>query len=155
MSNEIVEIIEDTYVIEIDNSDDVLIVDENVVEVIEVAEQDPEGIQGVPGAPAIVVNFQFGDVASQVIHTFTANGYFLRLRAEISVPFDGDGSGISVGTVSDNNLLLSADEIFTSQVMAMEKANSASFNTDDEIRLFITPGFGATQGSGRVILEVT
>jgi hypothetical protein len=46
MSNEVIEIVEDTYVIEIDQSDEVLIVEENVVEVIEVAEQGPEGISG-------------------------------------------------------------------------------------------------------------
>lgn len=115
-----------------------------------------KGDKGDPGESKFrIFEFQFNNVTSQVLYTFQSDGYLVDIEIEITTVFDGAGAALSIGTNSDPQLLIANSEIDAGQLMSGGKISNRRFLSGEEIRLFINAGAGATQGAGRVVLEVT
>jgi hypothetical protein len=112
-----------------------------------------QGPKGSSGSKPLIYGFQFNNVANQVIHTFVNDGFLIRLRVEIKVPFDGENADISVGTNADPFLLLNPSEINVREQMGTSKEMISPVNSGEQVRIFISAGNGATQGEGQIILE--
>lgn len=137
------------YTVTIENSgNDVLVTDE-VIRVVSVSEQGPPGIAGV-GASFF---FTWGNVEDLLIYTIDAgitihSIYFIVLEA-----FNGAGATITIGTTDDHSLLLRAGNVDLTTVGTYLISPGYQFDVDSEIRIFNTPGSGATTGSGTLVIN--
>ncbi len=99
-----------------------------------------------------VIDFTFGDASPSPIYTITENAANVLLRIVIRVPFNGVGAALSLNAVSGPTLLPSS-AVAPSLVGGYESAPDAVLVAGDVIRLVITPGSGATAGSGSIIVD--
>ncbi len=119
-------------------------------------EISPIGIQGPRGLPGeasrIIFPFAYGD-ASPAIAASVA-GLVVAAAIIITVPFDGVGANLSLGDGTVSDRLLPANCIDPYTVATYEANLPHSYTVTTAILLSITPGAGATQGAGFVVLEV-
>lgn len=112
----------------------------------------PPGPPGVPGANAAIdLPFSWGDVSPAVIAT--AIGTVVSVSVIITTPFNGVGAQISVGTDADHELFMPVTGNFP-DVEARFEANPGEF-VSGNVKLFFTPGSGASAGAGIVYLEIS
>jgi hypothetical protein len=132
-------------------------VDNSTVKILTAGEQGAQGIQGpqgVPGNARIELAFSFGDASPEIIGSIPTNKIVEAVSLFIEVPFDGIGAALSIGDSSNPNSLMSFSQNDPTQVGAYQVAPTVSFNSDTVVKLFITPGAGATQGSGLITIEI-
>lgn len=120
--------------------------------VIAAGKQGPRGVPGPPGAGegGISLPFAFGDATPSEIGEY--EGVFIATSIVITEPFNGAGAALSVGTMSDPELLMPADGN-QPDVAGRHEANPSLRIPLTSLYLFITPGIGATQGRGIIYLE--
>lgn len=124
------------------------------------------GEQGEDGAPGVagpsgegqypVVPFSFGD-APAIVMALTADnaGEVTDLLLEIETPFDGVGAQIAVGTPGQPELLMPAAMNDPGTAAIYQVSPHIRLAAGQPIYLTITPGVGATQGSGNFILRAS
>lgn len=98
------------------------------------------------------VNFSFGD-ASSIVFTVPVNSVVLKMAVNIITPFNGVGASISLGTLANNNLLVSAQQTDLTVAAKFEIDPNVNIVAASDIYIFINAGSGATQGNGWVTLE--
>lgn len=134
--------------------DEVHVVDEvRDIQIVTVGEVGPRGPAGSSGSD-IEMAFAYGDATPTAIHTATANKIVFSVEVVIAVPFDGVGASVVVGDVSESDRLMHADENAPTIVGSHTTAPAYSYGADTPILLTITPGAGASQGRGLVILRI-
>ena len=112
----------------------------------------PPGKQGPPGSLAVEENFAWGDATPAILTVVDAGGIVYSISLVILVPFDGVGAALSIGVPG-------APELFMAVVECDPKAPGVytvnpgyRFTAAGVTNLFITPGAGASQGNGVVVM---
>lgn len=129
-----------------------------VAKPVEVSSPGPAGPRGPAGASGEgqlpVVAFSFGDASSVVL--VLPDGLpleVLLVSLEIEVPFDGVGAQLQVGTTGQPGLLMQSSHNDPSLVATFEVSPRVELPGGTGVLLTITPGDGATQGSGRLTVQ--
>lgn len=78
----------------------------------------------------------------------------VRAVVSIDTPFDGVGAGLQLGTAAIPGGIFTTAEIDVTASDSFQTMQVFESGIPDNIQLQITPGAGATQGSGRVLLEI-
>lgn len=131
------------------------------------------GRQGAPGAPGPagqdgangangdgqypVAEFAFGDAspATIVIINPTSAVEVALVQLEIEEEFDGVGAALAVGIAGDPDLLMTTAQNDPSILAVFEASPRARLAAGAEVQLTITPGSGASQGRGKLIIQAT
>lgn len=111
-----------------------------------------QGVRGEPGGSIPAISFSFGD-AAHTVWTPDAPGLLTYLRILIDTAFDGEGAAIIVGTLSEPDAAMPADYSNPAALQEFENTPDIRLDAGEGVRLAITPGSGATQGAGRLILQ--
>lgn len=134
-------------------------VDNEVTRVVTLGTQGPPGAAGVQGPPgsgggAIEINFAFGDATPATLITATAGKIVYGIGVHIRVPFDGVGAQVTVGDAGDLDRLMTAVENDLTSVGSNETNPAYAYGSNTQLLLSITPGAGASQGSGLVTIYI-
>jgi hypothetical protein len=101
-----------------------------------------------------VVNFAFGDATPSPIYIPAETGVLALLRVEIETPFDGTGAELTIGTESDPDAYVDASQVDPAVVASWEVCPDITVTSGSPIVLYITPGAGASTGTGRILIEL-
>lgn len=112
----------------------------------------PQGEVGPSGAGLITLDFSYGDATPVLITTMLAGKRVITVKMFIDVAFNGIGANLSVGTMGNPTDLMGTG-LDPSIAVGYNVTPQKSYSVDTEIYLFITPGSGATSGSGSVVLQ--
>jgi hypothetical protein len=122
-------------------------------QIITVGRQGPAGAAGV-SATGVQVNFAWGDATPATIAVVAANKVVYGVELVITEPFDGTGASVVVGDAGQSDRLMATIENDLTQVGSSTTSPACVYGVSTAVTLTITPGAGATQGKGVVILLV-
>lgn len=114
------------------------------------------GTQGSPGPPGNglpAFYFSYGDATPAIIFTPDANWVILSISLIVLTPFNGVGANASIGTTASPDLLMDEDESDLSVGSAYEANPMETIPNGTPVKVFITPGAGATAGRCMVLIE--
>ena len=129
-----------------------------------VADVTPRGVDGADGAAGAngdgqypVIEFAFGDASPAIVLTLNpaSAAEVALVQLEIEEAFDGAGASIAVGTVADPDGLMRADQNLPGEVAVLETSPRVRLPAGEGVQLTITPGAGASQGRGKLIIQAT
>ena len=123
-----------------------------IVRVTDIVERGPQGPRGQAGSNITPIDFTFGD-ASSIVWVPGDAGLLSLVRLFITVPFNGVGAAISVGTASDPEALMPAAFCDPTAEQGFENTPDVELASGEGVRLVITPGTGATAGAGVLLLQ--
>lgn len=106
------------------------------------------------GSAAVEINFAFGDATPSAITTAAAGKLIYGVSLHIKTPFDGTGAALTVGDAGQFDRLMTSAENDPYTVGGNESHPSYAYGTNTAVVLSITPGAGATQGAGVLILYI-
>lgn len=123
---------------------------------IVVKARGPTGPIGPPGPAgnAVVASFGFGDATPASVASLTAGQAIIAITVVILEPFDGVGSGIEVGVLGDPGRYMPASGNNPAAAGTYAAHPGVRLNADTEVLVSITPGAGATAGSGIVTISL-
>ena len=75
------------------------------------------------------------------------------MRLDIYAALNGTGAALSVGTLASHEQLMGTAQNAPAFVASYETLPSVLYAVDTDIFLFITPGSGASVGSGHVFFK--
>jgi hypothetical protein len=110
------------------------------------------GPAGTSGGTVPPISFTYGEAPHDVFNAPSA-GRVVLSRIGITEAFDGSGAQITIGTNSDHDALISADDNDPMQIGQYETVPDFDLSEGDGVRIYITPGTGATQGAGFLFIE--
>ena len=143
---EVVTIEEDVHVVD-------TVAEINVVTVGEAGPRGATGAAGPPGAGA-QANFAYGDATPTPILTVTADKVVYSVELIITEPFDGTGASVTVGDAAVPDRLMATGENALTLVGSSTTAPAYGYGVDTPVLLSITPGAGASQGRGVIMIRV-
>ena len=117
----------------------------------------PQGLQGIPGSagtPRIEVPFSFGDATPADLFMAIAGKLIERITLFIDTAFDGESPTLTIGDQDNPALLMNSFENNPSEEAAYQVTPNLYYEMDTQVLLFISPGLGASQGSGLVVVEM-
>jgi len=117
----------------------------------------PQGLQGIPGSagtPRIEIPFSFGDATPANLFMAVTGKLIERITLFIETAFDGETPSLTIGDEDDSALLMDSFENDPKEEAAYQVTPNLAYETDTQVLLFITPGLGASQGSGLVVVEM-
>lgn len=116
------------------------------------------GTGGGPGpTPAdneFYLRFSFGDSSPALIGEAAAGKAILSARILLEEPLDGTGAALSIGSASSPEDVMEELDVDVTQAAEFSVYPLKTFGTDTNVYLHITPGSGATTGSGVAVLEM-
>ena len=112
-----------------------------------------KGDTGAAGQSIAPVNFAYGDSSPRIIIPALTSKIVLAVNINITTPFDGAGASLSIGTLANPALLVDPMQLDLSVATEFEINPNVKFTTPADIYLTITPGAGATQGTGWIVVE--
>ncbi|MGH8562715.1 MAG: hypothetical protein ACREXW_00990 [Gammaproteobacteria bacterium] len=134
-----------------------VIVPSQEIEIVEVAAQGPAGPPGPAGpsgAGVIEIPFAFGDATPKTLLTVPAEKTVYGTGIHIFTAFDGTGPALQIGDADDPGRLMPAGSNAPGEVGSYLASPNHRYATATVLFLTITPGGGASQGAGIVILQV-
>lgn len=140
------------------NSDTTTILNNDVVEVIEINTSPIEvitiGVQGPPGVDNVGIRhtFAFGDATPTLIFSTSSNDTVYRVELTITTPFDGIGASLSIGSQGNPLELLSTNQVDPYTIGTYQSNECVKYTSPTDVKLFITPGSGASTGSGFILI---
>lgn len=111
------------------------------------------GPKGESGKDLPPIAFSFGDAAPRLLHLLVDAGLLVSVQVVIATPFDGEGAALRVRTQT-GDLLLDSDQVAPDFSATYESTPGTLLPAGTGIYLEITPGAGATAGSGFVVLNL-
>ncbi|MBW4469318.1 MAG: hypothetical protein KME45_03540 [Stenomitos rutilans HA7619-LM2] len=121
-----------------------------------VLEIDPIGIQGPKGDPGssglLKMPFAYGDASPIVVTSIT--GFVFTAAIVITTPFNGIGAALRLGDAVQSDRLMNAAQNNPAFAAEYETNPGYGYTSATQLLFTITPGAGATQGAGYVLLEV-
>ena len=135
----------------------VVVADRTVSGVVAVGQQGPQGLtgpQGPAGGAAVEVAFSYGDATPVAAATALAGKLVYGVQIHIRIPFDGTGAVLTVGDVGDTDRLMAATDNDPASVGSYTTTPSYAYGSDTGLTLGITPGAGASQGAGVLVLYI-
>lgn len=137
------------------DSGETLLLTETALELLSEGIMGPPGLPGTSGAGSLQsIPFAWGDATPATLLTVSAEKRIYRVRLLIEDIFNGGGASLSVGSADDPEDLVSTTENDPTSVGTYETYPDQRYLTDTLLRLTITPGAGASTGSGQVQLEI-
>jgi len=134
-----------------------IVVDRSVGGVVAAGQQGPAGATGPagpPGAAAVEIAFAYGDATPVALTTATAGKLVYGVDIHIRTAFDGSGAALTVGDAGDTARLMAANENDPTAVGSYTTTPAYAYGSDTGLTLSITPGAGASQGAGVLVLYI-
>jgi hypothetical protein len=125
-----------------------------IVTVGKIGPSGPQGIQGSAGTPRVEIPFSFGDATPLVLFTAIAGKLIQRITVFIETTLDGESPTLTIGDEDNPTLLMDSSENNPSEEAAYQVTPNLFYELDTQVLLFISPGLGASQGSGLVVVEM-
>lgn len=100
------------------------------------------------------VAFAYGDASPRSLVSVAAGTRVIAVTVFIDTGFDGTGAALEIGEAGDADGLMAADQINPSIPGTYGAMPGVVFTGATDIRLSITPGDGASQGSGSVVFTL-
>jgi hypothetical protein len=150
-------VIEEQLSVEVIEETTIAVNEEVGVELLEISEPGMTGgigPQGPAGTPRIEIPFAFGDATPLELFVAEAGKLIERITIFVRAVFDGSNPSLTIGDEGDPVSLMSATENNPSEVAAYQVTPNLHYVSDTQVLLFITPGLGASQGSGLVVVEM-
>lgn len=135
-------------VLEIPPDTEAIVESIEVIEILEAAEQGPPGRDG--GGAQAGIPFAFGDATPSLLGLFA--GTVVAVSIVILTPFNGVGAELSI--TSPSATLIGAAQSLPGEFGRYETSPGLRLATPTALSLNITPGLGASAGSGIVYLEI-
>ena len=98
-------------------------------------------------------NFSWGDATPAVLGDFVVGNTIYAIRVVILTVFNGVGAALSVGVTGSPSLLMGVNECDPKMVGTYEVTPGYKLVGPATIRLYITPGAGATAGNGKIMID--
>lgn len=114
----------------------------------------PQGIPGPAGTPRVELPFSFGDATPAELFMAVAGKLIERITIFIETAFDGESPSLTIGDEDNPALLMESFENDPKEEAAYQVTPNLYYETDKQVLLFISPGLGASQGSGLVVVEM-
>lgn len=130
---------------------------EQDIHVLDVGAQGPGGAKGQDGADGTIgtiFDFSYGDATPAFIRTVEAGKRIYTATILIDEPFDGVGAALSVGLPGAPEAVFPAELSAPGSVGQYEVFPNIAYPSAVSLYLNITPGHGASQGSGQVVLVI-
>ena len=99
------------------------------------------------------IPFSYGDASPMDVYVPLEASVVVLVRIALAVAFNGTGASLSVGSAGTPDLYLPASEVNVALAAGYESVPDLAIAAGGEIKLFISPGTGASAGSGRVIID--
>lgn len=134
-----------------------VVADRSVGGVVAAGQQGPQGLMGLPGpagGAAIEVAFSYGDATPVSAATALAGKLVYGVQIHIRVPFNGTGAALTVGDAGDTARLMAAVDNDPTAVGSYTTTPAYAYGSDTGLTLSITPGAGASQGAGVLVLYI-
>ena len=112
----------------------------------------PKGDKGEPGGSVPAIDFSFGD-APTVVFTAPAAGNVVYARVIVETVFNGTDPQFQLGTVATPDLIVQADQVNLGAGYEYEVTMDEHVAAGTQLLITLTPGAGATQGTGVLILQ--
>jgi len=110
------------------------------------------GLGVILNKPSTNLSFSFGD-SSPVNVIVAASGQLIEsVKILILTTFNGVGAALEVGDAGQSDRLLSQNQVNPSVAATYESNPNYTYGASTQIKLTITPGTGASQGSGLLII---
>lgn len=120
-------------------------------------EEGPAGPAGANGDGQYpVIGFTFAD-ASGVVMTINPDSdvEVTAVELEIETAFDGAGAALQLGTAGDPGLLMDPSQNDPGDVAVYASFPRVRVAAGTELVLTISPGTGASQGTGTIVVQAT
>lgn len=130
---------------------------ENCFVVSLVGAQGPKGDDGDAGSGSSGVtyhSFAYGDSSPSTLETVAAGKAIINAKILVEEAFNGTGAALKLGDASDSESVMAAADNDPATVGTYETSPAKSWGSSTALRLTITPGSGASTGSGVVVLQV-
>lgn len=101
------------------------------------------------------LTFGYGDASPEFIVTVPAGKTVYNIQLVINEIFDGSNPSLTVGDDTLTVVLMTAAQNDPALVGSYSSSPSYTYGTATQVKLFIDPGAGATQGSGVVIVSMS
>lgn len=98
-------------------------------------------------------DFAFGDASPAVIYTATYDVEIVVTSLQIDTPFNGAGAALALGVTGSPNALMPPSYTDPSKAGVYEASPRIMLAAGQSIILTITPGSGASAGSGQIVVE--
>jgi hypothetical protein len=134
-----------------------VVAERTVAGVVAAGQQGPAGATGPagpPGAAAVEIAFAYGDATPVALTTATAGKLVYGVDIHIRTAFDGSGAALTVGDAGDTSRLMAANENDPTAVGSYTTTPAYAYGSDTGLTLSITPGAGASQGAGVLVLYI-
>jgi hypothetical protein len=122
--------------------------------VVSGAEQGPRGAPGIVGGSVPPIHFSYGDAAG-IRFVAPTNGTFTLARLDFETAFNGTGAAVKVGVIGNIEALMAAAASSPAVIARFEVVPDFFVLAGTGVWLEITPGVGASQGSGVLYLMFT
>ena len=101
-----------------------------------------------------VANFSYGDATPAELYVAPEAGTLALVRVVIDQAFNGVGASIMVGDGVDPDRYIPASHIDPSMLASFEACPDRVIPAGAGVSITISPGSGATAGSGRLIVDL-
>lgn len=128
-------------------------VEPHVVTVVSAGQQGLRGVPGPAGNSIPAVQFAYGDATPGAVYTPPTDQIITSLSIVVTQVFNGTGAKVSIGTTGDPDLLVPEDETDLSILGGFGFEPQVEIEAGTAIKVFITPGAGATQGQATILIE--
>lgn len=116
----------------------------------------PKGEPG-PAGPLYLaappIGFSFGDASPRALPAADLAKLVLAVSVNIVTPFDGAAPSLRLGTAAQPELLVAAAQIDLATATEFEFSPNLVLAAAQGLVLTLTPGAGATQGAGWIVIE--
>jgi hypothetical protein len=106
------------------------------------------------GIEVHVLDFSFGDSSPAPVYTAPSGKLITSVRINIDTPFDGIGAALQVGIAGTPGQLMASSQNDPTVASAYETSPNRQYGAATAVILTITPGTGASAGSGQVVLTI-
>lgn len=113
-----------------------------------------QGPAGLNGVGALEFPFAYGDSSPALITTITANKTILSVTLIITTAFNGAGASLAVGDTGNYSRHMTTSENDAGTVGGYSTTPAYEYGSNTAIYLSITPGAGASQGAGILVISI-
>lgn len=125
-----------------------------VVEATSPGVQGPAGAAGASGAGLLSpINFAYGDASPAAVLTLGTDSEIAAVSLQVEEAFNGTGASVSFGVAGDPESLFPAAFVALSSTGIFQFSPRVEYAAGTQLILTITPGSGASQGRGQIIVS--
>jgi len=113
----------------------------------------PPGAPGASGNSQPTIYFAYGDASPLTIYTAPENQLIKQITLIVLTAFNGSAPTVSIGTTASPALLMATAENNLAVIGSFETSPNETISAGTQIKVFITPGAGASAGQCGVLIE--